>query len=309
MSDRTSGKNKNPFLSGRIVIKNFNSLQALYPDIATEFDEDKNGISPEDIAAYSNRNLWWKKEYYDKERDKTYTFSWQARVSNRTEKGSKCPYLSYNPKCYSGFNDIASYMPEIKELWDYEKNEFMPDEITTNSHKQVWLHCPLCGRSFKIIAEHITKRKNLCCSFCNGSRNEKMISNILDKDNLFFRREYKFSSPIVNHYRYDFFCPSKKIVIEFDGKQHFEKNAYFSRNYKDFLKQVRHDNIKSRYCENNGLLLLRIPYVYEDYEDIDRLITTVFSKNKIPQDILDFYNSYDFSEYGSLFKDRALMPS
>ena len=136
-----------------------------------------------------------------------------------------------------------------------------------------------------------------------------MISDILEKDNLFFRREYKFSSPIVNLYRYDFFCPSKKIVIEFDGKQHFEKSAYFSRNYKDFLKQVRNDNIKSRYCEDNGLLLLRIPYIYEEYEDIDRLITTVFLKNKIPQDILDFYNSYGFSEYGELFKNRALMPS
>lgn len=39
-------------------------------------------------------------------------------------------------------------MPEIAKLWDYEKNDIGPDEVTTFSHKKFWWLCRH-GKSYK----------------------------------------------------------------------------------------------------------------------------------------------------------------
>ena len=46
-------------------------------------------------------------------------------------------------------------------------------------------------------------------------------------------------------------------VIEFDGKQHFSETHYFNCS---FGKIQLHDLIKNKYCKENDIELLRIPY-------------------------------------------------
>lgn len=51
------------------------------------------------------------------------------------------------------------------------------------------------------------------------------------------------------------------MLIEFDGRQHFENNHYFFKKNNDkFLDQQERDMIKTRYCFKNNISLLRIPY-------------------------------------------------
>ena len=54
-----------------------NSLAALCPRVAAEFDIQKNGCSPSEITAMSNQMVWWKRQ------DGT---CWQQVVSHRTKK-------------------------------------------------------------------------------------------------------------------------------------------------------------------------------------------------------------------------------
>ena len=56
------------------------------------------------------------------------------------------------------------------------------------------------------------------------------------------------------------------ILIEFDGEQHFEPVEYFGGEEK-FLIQKERDKRKNKYCEENNIPLLRIPYL--DYQQID----------------------------------------
>ena len=37
-----------------------NSLEALFPTVAAEFDMDKNGFAPSDITAHSSKMVWWR---------------------------------------------------------------------------------------------------------------------------------------------------------------------------------------------------------------------------------------------------------
>jgi very-short-patch-repair endonuclease len=58
---------------------------------------------------------------------------------------------------------------------------------------------------------------------------------------------------------FDFYLPKYRIAIEFDGKQHFEPLEFFG-GIQSFEKLKLNDKIKSDYCEDNYINLIRIKY-------------------------------------------------
>ena len=69
----------------------------------------------------------------------------------------------------------------------------------------------------------------------------------------------------VNYLRFDFYLPDYNILIEYDGRQHFEVVDIWGG--EEGLKKTKiNDNIKNRYCEKNGIHLLRISH-FENVED------------------------------------------
>ena len=61
-----------------------------------------------------------------------------------------------------------------------------------------------------------------------------------------------------------------KILIEFQGKQHYEPIEYFG-GQEQFKKQVHHDNLKRQYCKKYNYKLLEIPYT-ASIEQIQKII-------------------------------------
>ena len=59
--------------------------------------------------------------------------------------------------------------------------------------------------------------------------------------------------------RFDIYIPLFNICIEFDGKQHYEINNNFGGE-NEFEKIKLRDNIKTQYCINNNMNLIRIRY-------------------------------------------------
>ena len=68
--------------------------------------------------------------------------------------------------------------------------------------------------------------------------------------------------------------PKYNICIEYDGLQHFEPCTFggVSQNkaQKAFELTKIKDNIKTEYCKNNNIKLIRISY--KDYKDIENII-------------------------------------
>lgn len=83
-----------PYCSGRYVFEGFNDLATLNPELAGEWDFDKNTILPSQVAIFSDKAVWWK--------CKTKGHSWKVSVASRST-GRNCPYclgrISYTPKC------------------------------------------------------------------------------------------------------------------------------------------------------------------------------------------------------------------
>lgn len=67
------------------------------------------------------------------------------------------------------------------------------------------------------------------------------------------------------------------MIIEYDGIQHFKPvYAYHIENPEAYLELVkRHDEIKNKYCRDNNIKLIRIPYT--DYNLIETILDKVLN--------------------------------
>ena len=131
-----------------------NDLKTKCPEIAKEWNYEKNTIKPDEISFCSGKKVWWKCEK---------GHSYEASVGNRI-KGTGCPYCA-GQKVLKGYNDLLSQYSEIAKEWDYERNHINPDEITAKSGKKVWWICSK-GHSWKSVVANRTKNGNRGCPTC-----------------------------------------------------------------------------------------------------------------------------------------------
>jgi hypothetical protein len=187
------------------------------------------------------------------------------QTPNRHLDGRGCPKCANNIKLTSEiFIEKARKIHKHKN-YDYSKVNYI------NCHTKVII---ICKNKYKNGKEHgdfsQTPNSHLNykgCPKCNESYGEKLISNILIKNDINFINEktYKNLKSINNNYlRFDFYLPDHNILIEFDGRQHFDKKYYnqhygkYEQNNYDKLK--KHDKMKTKYCKKNNIKLIRIPY-------------------------------------------------
>ena len=148
-----------PYCSGKKLLTGFNDLRTLFPEIASEWNTNKNGdLTPDSITAYNKRKVWWicplGHEYY-------------SSIISRTHSKSGCPYCT-SQKVLFGYNDLQTLYPQIASEWDYELNSLLPSEVSKGSGKKVWWKCKTCGKSYAAIICNRTGR-NTGCPYCAGS--------------------------------------------------------------------------------------------------------------------------------------------
>ena len=127
-----------PYCAGHKIDAGFNDLASQRPDIAAEWDWEKNQKQPDEVHVGSTSKAHWKCS-------KGHT--WEAVIASRTQENVNCgcPYCG-NRAVWIGFNDVASRYPELVEQWHPTKNgNLMPNDITIASSKRVWWKCPKDG--------------------------------------------------------------------------------------------------------------------------------------------------------------------
>ena len=118
------------------------------------------------------------------------------------------------------------------------------------------------------------------CPMCKNSLGEEKIYSLftslglkVEKD---FYKEYAFEDLKINHkLRYDYYVPSKKLLIEYNGRQHYEIYDKWDTR-KTFLKRKHYDWIKRKYAQKHNLKLLTIPYW--KLSEIDKIIMEELNK-------------------------------
>lgn len=293
-----------PFLSGKQIYKGFNDLESQYPDIAREWHTTKNGsLKPSDVTVGCPKKVWWLLPYDDVNTGKHFDFEWEATIAGRV-KGLGCPYLS-KKKVWKGFNDLETCIPNIAKEWHPVKNKNLkPSDVIAGSDKKVWWQCEYGHEWEARIANRAYLGRG--CPCCSGSQAEKLLYEFCKKNDVSFIAEKKFWGFPIELYPYDLYLYKSKLIIEADGKQHFESINYFVK-YIKFEERVKRDNIKNEYCLSHKIPILRIPYTYDaikDVEKIEGMIKDFIRTRKVPQEILDFYKPYKES-IGSNYFDIA----
>lgn len=137
----------------------------------------------------------------------------------------------------------------------------------TTSNGYLWkCHCD-CGKYTYASTNSLNQGYKKSCG-CLYSWGEWYIKNFLKEKGVSFIQQYSFSdcvNPITTkRLRFDFFLPDYNICIEYNGKQHYllEGEGYYTSKA---LQEMRfRDNLKKEYCQKNKLVLLEIPYWYND---------------------------------------------
>lgn len=98
------------------------------------------------------------------------------------------------------------------------------------------------------------------CPSCCDSKGEKEIRNFLTSNGIKFSQNKRFTKcKDKTSLPFDFYLPDHKTCIEYDGIQHFESIIYFGGQLALESQKVR-DKIKTDYCLNNNIKLIRIKY-------------------------------------------------
>ena len=74
---------------------------------------------------------------------------------------------------------------------------------------------------------------------------------------------------------FDFYIPSLNIAIEYDGEDHYMfvfrgKGDTYEKAFNRFIGTKVRDTIKTMYCKENNIKLIRIPYW--DFDRIEEIL-------------------------------------
>ncbi|MBS72613.1 MAG: methyltransferase-like protein [Thermoplasmata archaeon] len=136
-----------------------NSLASINPELAAQWHPTKNGdLTPDQIAARSNKKVWWKcPEGPDHE--------WEIAPG---DKKAQCPFCS--GRRISITNSLATLNPDLAKEWHPTKNEDLtPSDVTLSSNKKVWWKCPE-GPDHEWQAVINNRKNGTGCPCCTGKQ-------------------------------------------------------------------------------------------------------------------------------------------
>lgn len=173
-------------------------------------------------------------------------------------KGHDCLVNSYENRNYKRLSK-----EEINKVITACGDEWLNSEEYTNcTERQLKIKCK-CGNVFQTSFVNFSRAGINRCPTCTKkiSKGELLIKHILHEYNIMYIYQYRFDDcKDKRTLPFDFYLPDYNSCIEFDGQYHF-----FPIISEEILKQtIKHDNIKNKYCKDNNIPLLRIPYYESD---------------------------------------------
>lgn len=203
---------------------------------------------------------------YIKNGNRRRCFVCQPKEGNIRKQGD----IAYNLKTHTMF---------LEELQSLHGNDYeVLDEYKSCKHKIRLKHT--CGNIWEVDPDHVLNHKRRCPQ-CFDTKNSKISADVerwLIKKEISFKKEYRieecrYKRPLPFDFAI-FYEDELVLLIEVDGQQHYDFFRYInneqSRRDKFELTKLR-DNIKDKYCLENKISLLRIPYF--EIHNVDEILT------------------------------------
>ena len=168
-----------------------------------------------------------------------------------------------------GNSNRRTHEEYITELNSINPNIY-PIEKYINALTPILHKCKIDGNEWNTPPARILQ--GFGCPKCNSSKGESVISLWLDKHDISYEIQKRFSDcRDIKPLPFDFYIPDYNLCIEYDGEQHFRPVDYFGGKDR-LIYQQNHDKIKENYCKSKGINLLRIPYNKNIEEELDNFL-------------------------------------
>ena len=216
--------------------------------------------------------------------DKKFTFNCDKCVhtitmnlKDITSKGHWCSFCSHqklcdNNKCVMCFHNSFASIEKSVFLND---KKIDPRSLFKRTNKIFEFDCNECDKVFRCQLSDVTK--GIWCSFC-VNKTELILYNKLHEHYNTIKRQYKVDwCKNKKHLPFDFVIEERKIIIELDGKQHFEQIGKWKS-----PEETRNNDLYKMKCANeNGFSVIRIlqedvynnkyDWLSELYETIEKI--------------------------------------
>lgn len=218
------------------------------------------------------------------------------------KKGVGCNVCIINPrKVLIGVNDIATTAPWMV---DYLCDKDDAYKYTQSSGKRIKFKCPDCG-SIKLMSIDKVNNRGFSCLSCGDgfSIPSKFMYNILNESNIDFVVEYSPKWCVYEFRdktkkgRYDFYIPSKKVIIEMDGGFHKNDNS-MSGQTKEESKYI--DDAKDILAKRKGIKIIRIDCCKTSFDYISSNLFNSDIKNFLNLNLIDLKMCYETAQTSKL---------
>lgn len=205
-------------------------------------------------------------------------YKWYSIPSNMLHGKSKCPI------CHR--KDIGNLTRNngedvIREIYRINNEIEILDEYYSLKEK-LKCRCKICNNIW--YANSINLLHGKSCPVCKSSKGERTIRMILEKWGIKYECQKKFNDCIdMFPLPFDFYLPLDNVVIEYDGEFHYRPFDNSEKSNSVFLKTIKHDKIKNKYCNDNKINLIRIPYW--DFENIEYILFDNFVHYNVLEEI------------------------
>ena len=207
-----------------------------------------------------------------------------------SSQGQWCSYCSHqklcdNKECIMCFNNSFASIERSKYLHDKNIN---PRTLFKSTNKIFEFDCDLCNKVFKSQLSGVTK--GVWCSFCVNKTEQILFVRLKETYNA-LKQQFRVDwckNLLTNRYLpFDFVIEDKKIIIELDGKQHFEQiGKWLSPE-----KNRKNDLYKMNCANKNGFSVIRIlqkDVYYDKYDWLNELINNI-ENNTIDNRVQNLY--------------------
>ena len=183
-----------------------------------------------------------------------------------------------------------------------------------SGHKLVLtnIKCNKCGNVFK--ADIYDIRNSRVCKFCDlKSSGEIKTKTVLDRLGISYTEQKLNNHAVPKEIRsmgiFIDFCleyNGKEIWIEYNGSQHYKFSTKFHQNMDEFKNNILRDLYERKYCEENGILLIEIPYTFDTIDKIQNLLQKVIIDGQDINTIIDYKPFYEkINKLGGIYANNT----
>jgi hypothetical protein len=172
----------------------------------------------------------------------------------------------FRDKQFTSISDVKKWLKENEPTI-----KMVPGQKWDGQKKQYSFKCSVCGEIFEKPYTHVVADRRQLCPNAARKKNfsETVVKQYLEKllDVKFVMRKRSYDWLVNeegNNMELDGYCGEKKIAFEHHGMHHYsEDHKWHEGDKRKGEKRKKDDDIKRRFCRENGVKLIEIPALFD----------------------------------------------